>query len=206
MELTDLITEKPFCVTQQDDTVTTARALLGTILIHEAPHGLTAGRIVETEAYTWDDPASHSYRGLTNRCAAMFGDPGTAYVYQTRHHRCFNVVTNEPGIGEAVLIRALEPVAGLDLMRARRLTDDITKLTNGPANLVQAMGIRASHDGASLSDGELRLLNGTPVPDCDVIQTCRIGVNKAADYRRRFYVRNCPHVSRGSRSDATRLA
>jgi len=116
-----------------------AKNLLGCVL----RNGGTAGIIVETEAYSQDDAASHSFRGLTKRNSPMFGAPGTIYVYFTYGmHNCFNIVTNEEGIGEAVLIRALEPIEGAEIMKKRRGTENIRELCSGPARLVQALGIK----------------------------------------------------------------
>jgi DNA-3-methyladenine glycosylase len=192
---------KPFPVALlSEDTVAAARALLGAILEHRSPEGVAAGRIVETEAYLCDDPACHAHRGETPRNKPMFGPPGRAYVYFIYGmHRCFNVVTGPAGRGEAVLIRALEPVSGLELMRRRRGVDDVRRLCDGPAKLVQALGIGAEHNGADLARGPLRLLQGTP-EEADaaarVRAVPRVGISVATDLPLRFYPAGNPWVSK----------
>jgi DNA-3-methyladenine glycosylase len=179
----------------RQETTALARAVLGHLLVHETPDGIAAGRIVETEAYLTGDPANHASRGRTRRNAAMFGPPGTAYVYTLHRQSCLNIVTAEAGIGEAVLIRALEPLIGLDLMRQRRGRQELRELCSGPGKLCQALGIRREHDGADLIHSPLYLADGHPGP-FEVVTARRIGIRRAADLPLRFYVAGSPYVSR----------
>jgi DNA-3-methyladenine glycosylase len=177
------------------DAVSAAKELLGWKLIHQSPEGLTSGYIVETEAYTMDDPASHTYRGETARNRAMFQEAGTIYVYFTYGmHYCVNIVTGQKGQGQGVLIRALEPVDGIELMKTRRGTQDVAQLTNGPAKLVQAMGITKMNGGLHLASGSLRLVPGIPIHE--MVQTKRVGIKKAVDQPWRFYVAGNTFVSK----------
>lgn len=171
--------------------------LLGAALEHRTPQGLVRGRIVETEAYLGPhDPACHAAAGLTNRTRTLHGAPGTAYVYFIYGmHWCFNAVTREEGHGSAVLIRAVEPVAGLELMRRRRGTRTDTLLTSGPSRLCAAFGIAGDQDGVRLDRGALRILAGDAVPDEQVVVTPRIGIRKAADWPLRFFIRGNAWVS-----------
>ncbi len=171
------------------------QTLLGCELVHETSEGVTSGIIVETEAYTQDDPASHSHRGITERNKVMFGPGGFAYIYFTYGmHYCFNVVSGREGHGEGVLIRALEPVKGIDIMRQRRGQNDVRNLCSGPAKLVQAMGITKSDYGKPLDGGNLYIINRQDVPK---IQTGkRIGITKEVDKPWRFWIEDNPHVSK----------
>jgi DNA-3-methyladenine glycosylase len=176
-----------------------ARELLGAILEHRTPDGMVRGRIVETEAYTGpDDPACHAAAGITPRTRILYGPPGMSYVYFVYGmHWCFNAVTREEGHGSAVLVRAVEPVAGLPLMRRRRCVSRDVDLTSGPARLCDAFAITGDQNGVRLDRGPLRILKGDDVPDEKVLVTPRIGIKKAADWPLRFLVRDNPFVSRG---------
>jgi DNA-3-methyladenine glycosylase len=168
-----------------------ARELLGAVLEHRTSLGTARGRIVETEAYLGPhDPACHAVAGLTRRTRHLHGPPGHAYVYFVYGmHWCVNAVTREEGHGSAVLIRALEPLAGLPLMRRRRRVERDRDLTNGPAKLCQALGITGALDGTRLDRGPLRILGGETVPDEQVSVTPRIGITHAADWPLRFVVK-----------------
>ncbi|HUC86717.1 MAG TPA: DNA-3-methyladenine glycosylase [Candidatus Saccharimonadales bacterium] len=171
-----------------------AARLLGCELIHESKEGTTTGLIVETEAYHTEDPASHSFRGQTKRNAVMFGPPGYAYIYLSYGiHRCMNVVAGRDGVAEAVLIRALEPTGGIPLMEHRRSTTLIRNLCSGPGKLVQAMGIVAAQNGASLNSPRLYIRPRTAVPP--VMASPRIGISQAVEQPWRFFIAGNPHVT-----------
>lgn len=174
-----------------------ARALLGCHLIHRSDGAVVSGRIVEVEAYLGPhDPACHSARGLTERNRHLHGPPGTVYVYLIYGmHWCVNAVTREPGYGAAVLIRAVEPAAGLDFMQRQRGDVKERDLTRGPGRLCQALGIDRSLNGTSLQHGALRVLAGEPVPDASMVITPRIGITRAAEWPLRFAERNNRFVS-----------
>lgn len=176
------------------DPAVVARELLGAVLRREGTLGALSGRIVETEAYLGPhDPASHSVVGRTARTWHLFGPPGTAYVYFVYGmHWCVNAVTREEGFGSAVLIRAIEPLEGLERMRARRpkVRRD-AQLANGPAKLCAAMGIDRALDGAILTGGSpLTIHAGEPVPDDQVVIGPRIGISKAVEWPLRFLLRS----------------
>lgn len=177
------------------DAVSAAKLLLGCRLIHETPEGTVSGIIIETEAYHQDDPASHSYRGQTKRTEVMFGEPGHAYVYFTYGlHYCLNVVTGPKGRGEAVLIRALEPIEGIKLMKKRRSTNHIGNLCSGPAKLTQAMAINLKHNGQNIIDGSLRIEPG--IKPGTIISTARVGISSATNKPWRFYIDDNKFVSK----------
>lgn len=174
--------------------------LLGRVLVRSPTHGTPiVARIVETEAYEEADPASHSFRGPTQRNRAMFGPPGHLYVYFTYGmHLCMNVVTGRPGEGSAVLLRAAEPVEGIEAMVDRRGTGDVRLLCSGPARWAQAFGVDRADDGIDLvRGGEWSLREGDPVPVDRIDRTPRVGVRVGTDRPWRFVVRADPFVSRG---------
>jgi DNA-3-methyladenine glycosylase len=177
-----------------------ARDLLGAVIECVTPDGTAAGRIIETEAYLGpDDPACHAVAGRTERTWHLHGPPGVAYVYFIYGvHWCFNAVTREEGHGSAVLVRALEPIAGIDLMRERRrgVRRDVD-LTNGPGKLCQALGIDGAFNGLRLTRRPLRVLAGDPIDDTCISVTPRIGITRAADWPLRWLVRDNPYVSVG---------
>jgi DNA-3-methyladenine glycosylase len=174
--------------------------LLGSVLVRRLPAGgRIAGRVVEVEAYGPEDPASHAFRGPTARNAVMFGPPGRLYVYLSYGlHACSNVVTGRAREGSAVLLRALEPLEGLETMIANRGLDAVRLLCSGPGRLAQAMGITRSEDGVDLVTGvALSLHEGTPVPRRRVERTSRIGLSVGREVRWRYLERGNPFVSRG---------
>ncbi|MCX6343626.1 MAG: DNA-3-methyladenine glycosylase [Armatimonadetes bacterium] len=170
------------------NTVEVARAALGKIVVHVNDGVVTSGRIIETEAYLHDDPACHASRGMTKRNEIMFGEPGRAYVYFTYgFHYCLNFVTQPKGIGEAILIRALEPIDGIDVMMQNRNKERLEDLCSGPGKLTQAMGIAKELNGECLADGRLYVIDdGLDIGE--IIIRPRIGIKEAIDEPWRFYL------------------
>ncbi len=164
-----------------------------------------AARIVETEAYEPDDPASHAFRGRTARNAVMFGEPGHLYVYFTYGmHFCMNAVTGRVGEGMAVLLRAAEPIEGLDEMRERRARSKVRELCSGPAKLCQAFGVDGSCDGTDLVRGsDIWISEGTPVASSLVVAGPRVGIRVGLEHAWRFWVDADPSVSRDRGARAT---
>lgn len=181
------------------DTELVARELLGKVLCRSTPLGRMAGRIVEAEAYFGSgDEASHAGRGMTPRSKIMFGPPGIAYVYLNYGVHCLlNVVTGPEGVAGAVLIRALEPIEGTQMMLANRPVDLLVDLTSGPGKLTKAMGILLTDNGLDLTNGDLTLRTG-PRVDFATGVSSRVGVKKGADALLRFYAAGNQFVSRGN--------
>lgn len=161
-------------------------------------HGQTlSGRIAETEAYKQSDAASHSYRGKTPRTDVMFGPAGNLYVYFTYGmHYCCNVVVGPADYGAAVLIRAIEPLAGQDVMQQLRRGRGGHELTNGPAKVCQALAIDKSCNGHDLAMAPIQLELRPELPAEQIVQTTRIGITKAIDEPWRFYIKGNPYVSK----------
>lgn len=178
-------------------TIDLARALIGCVLVRDCPDGRSAGRIVETEAYVRDDPASHAYRGETARNASMFLKPFHAYVYKIYGTSfCVNVTSEAAGEGAAVLVRALEPLEGLALMEQRRGTTRMRDLARGPGRLCQALDVDLRMDGIDLlADRRLWLGVAKSGYRFTVGASRRIGITRAAERLLRFYERGNPFVS-----------
>lgn len=186
-------------------TADVARSLLGHVLISEIGRRVVAGRIVETEAYVGPhDPACHAWRGHRSpRNEALYGPPGTSYVYFTYGmHWCLNAVTEREGFPAAVLIRALEPLAGIPTMRRRRGDVADTALCAGPARLCEALGITGALNGVPLTMGRLRIERDRGAGSLPVATTTRIGIRQAADWPLRFVVAGSPWASRRAGPDA----
>jgi DNA-3-methyladenine glycosylase len=178
------------------NSLSAARSLLGYKLVHREPGGIiTSGYIVETEAYHPTEEASHSFRGPTKRNASLFEAAGTIYVYFTYGmHFCVNIVTGNEGQGQAVLIRALEPIDGISLMEKRRNQTKLELLTSGPGKLTQALAIERSIDGTNIQNGPLHLEPGFKPKS--IITSKRIGISRAIDLPWRFYIENNKFVSK----------
>lgn len=173
-----------------------AKRLIGCELVRELDGELLRVKIVETEAYDQDDPASHSHRGESERNRAMFKSAGHLYVYQIHGiHFCCNVVTGRAGYGSGALIRAVEPLEGEEYMQARRGRGGV-ELTNGPGKVCQALGIDRTMTGHDLSVAPIQLFEKEPVPDELIGTSVRVGISKAVDLQRRFYLLGNPYVSR----------
>jgi DNA-3-methyladenine glycosylase len=157
-------------------------------------HAGCSGRIVETEAYHQTEPACHAFAGLTPRTRTLFGPPGRAYVYRSYGiHAMLNAVCEAEGTGAAVLVRALEPLEGIEEMRARRGLEPLDALCSGPGKLCQALGIGLDLDGTDLATGPIRILPGERPP---LVESPRIGITKAAELPWRFSARASRYVSR----------
>ena len=174
-----------------------ARQLLGKALVRRIDTAWVGGLIVETEAYlATRDAASHSARGKTASNASMFGPPGTLYVYPIHAKHCMNAVTEEQGRGSAVLIRAVEPIWGIDVMQANRGLEDLRRLTRGPAMLCQALQIDREDDGKDLCGDRTILVAASDAPaDFKCIATPRIGISQAKHRRLRFIASGSRFVS-----------
>ena len=180
------------------DTELVAREMLGAILESRTADGVTSGVIVETEAYVGEhDPACHAAAGLTKRTAPLYERPGLSYVYFIYGvHWCFNAVTREKGLPSAVLVRALQPLTGIDLMTERRDGRSAgTNLTNGPGKLCEALGIDGAMNGLSLQRGPLVIREGESISDDAIDVGPRIGITKAADWPLRYSIKGNLWVS-----------
>jgi len=179
-----------------------AEEILGKTLVHITEDGITKGKIVEVEAYLGgQDKAAHSYKNLcTNRTKIQFGEGGYAYVYLIYGmYICMNIVTNAPSVPEVLLVRALEPVAGIDLMKKRRKNNNMKQLCNGPGKLSQAMGITKNSYGEDLCGKNLFIENAPLLKPEEIVRTKRINIDyaeEAKDFLWRYLIKNNPYVSK----------
>jgi len=198
----------PISFYQAHDTCTLAQQLLGCELVHNSPDGITSGIIVETEAYLANDPACHAYNRRTPRTEPMYGPAGTIYVYLIYGmYQCVNVVSNREGIGEAVLIRALQPTQGVELMQMRRSFNSkkqkeetkkiaLKELCRGPGKLVKAMGIeRTVHNNQHLTESSL-FITKPLIEDFKIVAGPRIGINVGQDLPYRYRIYNSSFTSK----------
>jgi DNA-3-methyladenine glycosylase len=195
-------------------TLQVARELIGKYFIRRIGKNLLMGKIVEVEAYRSNDPASHSFRGKTNRNSVMFCEGGYLYVYFTYGmHFCANIVTGPKGIGEAVLIRAVEPLVGIEVMTKNRFPNlcsegayasgvqslnhkILLNLSNGPAKFCQAFGLARNENGLDLTDSEIRITEGESIPSKLIKRSSRIGIQQGVEKKWRFFIKGNPWVSR----------
>jgi DNA-3-methyladenine glycosylase len=177
------------------DTEKVAKELLGKTLVHKTEEGTCKGKIVETEAYFGnDDPASHAYRKKTKRNFLMFENPGKAYVYFCYgNHWLFNIVAKEMKVPGAVLVRAVEPLEGIEIMKKRRGIHELTNLTNGPGKLTKAFSIEKEQNGLDLIESNL-FLEDSP-EKFEIVKAKRIGISKGKNKLLRFYIKNNKFVS-----------
>ena len=185
------------------ETITVAKQLLGCLLVHLEEEETTLGRIVETEAYLWNDPAAHAFVGKTKRNSVLFGPVGHAYVYFIYGmHYCVNAVTGQERKGEAVLIRALEPLQGISVMQKRRHMEKLSLLCNGPAKLTEALAITRLFNGVPLFNSPLQiwspesLRSASLSETAEIVETTRIGIRKAKELPLRFYLKGSGSISR----------
>ena len=188
--------------------VDVARDLLGKVLVRRDRAGLCSGRIVETEAYLASgDTACHAFRGRTRKNATMFGPPGHLYVYPIHARHCLNIVTQPAGIASAILIRAVEPLAGIRLMQSRRRLSDLLQLARGPARLCEAFHVDRRLDGWDLTRGtRIWITDGVAVTPDQIRGSARVGVTSAQDMQLRFFVADCLYVSSFRLAKLNRLA
>ena len=188
----------------QRELLRVAKDLLGKVLVKYDSDIILAGKIVEVEAYHGDfDKAAHSYNGVTKRTEVMFKEGGYLYVYFTYGaHHCCNVVTGKKGQGTAVLIRAVEPISGVDLMiknrfkRKLKSEKEIFNLTSGPGKVCQAFGIDRSHSGIDLNGNKIFILENTRIPNKEIGISKRIGITRSTDLQWRFFIKDNPYLSR----------
>ncbi len=190
------------------DVFVVAKKLLGKVLVKQDFNGITAGKITEVEVYTSDDPASHSFNGKKNKNSVMFDGGGNLYVYFTYGmYFCSNVVTGNINEGSAILIRSLEPLAGIDVMAERRFgkinqtAKEKLNLLNGPGKICIGMAINNQYNGLSLQSDLIYISDYQTIDEIDIGVSERIGISKAKELLRRFYIKDNKFLSRNEKKE-----
>lgn len=180
------------------DPIIVARELLGKILVRNINGKVISGRIVETEAYLgFNDEAAHSFIGKTNRNKSLFGPPGMAYIYRIHMQYCVNAVTNEIDDPGGVLIRALEPIEGIEEMKRNREKENLKDLTSGPGKLCKALNITLEQDGVDLKNKKSPIyIVEDNYKSSEIVSSKRIGISKAAEHEWRFYIKGNGFISK----------
>lgn len=195
IDVTRLVTQSFY----DRDTIVVARELLGKYLVRRIDNRLIVGKIVETEAYPpFDDPAAHTFKGQSNRTAICWGAPGYTYIYSLHTYHCLDIVTEGVGRPGSLLIRALEPIAGIELMQHFRQSTELYSLTTGPGKLCQALQITRELNGVAVTvpESAITIADTTEtIAEHAIACSVRVGVTKAVDLPLRFYLRDNPFVS-----------
>ncbi len=180
------------------DCITVSKELLGKIVVHNSKQGTVSGRITETESYeAYTDPSAHSYKGKTERNKSLYLEGGYLYLFKIHRYICMDIVTGEEGVPSSVLLRSLEPLEGIDIMKENRGKQKLIELTTGPGKLVQALGIEYKYDGYNIYQPDSKIYivdDGYEVED--IVQTTRVGISKAKDLKNRFYIKNSKYISK----------
>lgn len=175
-----------------------AQELLGKILVHETNQGNISGRITETESYgAYTDPSAHSYTGKSERNKSLYLEGGHLYLFKIHRYICMDIVTGEKEVPSSVLLRSLEPIGGIEVMKENRNREKLTELTTGPGKLVQALGIPFKYDGYDICKSESKIYvvdDGYDVEE--IVQTTRVGISKAKELLNRYYIKNNKYVSK----------
>lgn len=182
---------------KQDPSVV-AKDILGKILVHETEQGILSGRITETESYeAYTDPSAHSYTGKSERNKSLYLEGGHLYLFKIHKYICMDIVTGEKGVPSSILLRSLEPLEGIEVMKENRNRQKLTELTTGPGKLVQALQVPFKCNGHDICESESKIYivdDGYKVEE--IVQTARVGISKAKDLLNRFYIKNNKFVSK----------
>jgi DNA-3-methyladenine glycosylase len=180
------------------DCITVSKELLGKIVVHDSKQGTVSGRITEVEAYeAYTDPSAHSYKGKTERNKSLYLEGGHLYLFKIHRYICMDIVTGEKDEPSSVLLRSLEPLEGIDIIKKNRGKQKLIELTTGPGKLVQALGIEYKYDGYDICQPDSKIYivdDGYEVED--IVQTTRVGISKAKDLKNRFYIKNSKYISK----------